>query len=502
MGSFLTPDELAKTARASQPRFASPVPTRPISNGEFSPFPQTELQRRFEHKLKELAESLAAKQGVSRRKFLRSAAGMAAAFVAMNEVFGPHFIVEAAEAADPERAAARARGLANQFIFDLQLHFIRDYNRDERFRRFLGFRGYTGRFLDPTIGEPNSNDLLKFPNFVKEVFLDSDTKIGMLSGSPTDEIKDWHLDTDEIAAACAAVNKEAGSLRMLGHAIFAPNQPGWMDEIDRVHEKLKPAAWKGYTMGDPGGPSKYRWRLDDEKLVYPAYEKMAKAGVRIVCIHKGLLPANAEQVMPGVTAFNNVDDVGKAAKDWTQLTFVIYHSGFKPAPRATAEQEKLFEETGRIDWVTDLAEVPNKYGVSNVYAEIGSTFAFTCITTPRLCAGILGQLIKGLGADHVFWGTDSIWYGSPQWQIEAFRRMEIPRDLRAKFGYSALGDAEGPVKRAILGLNGARLHGVKVATADGTPAYLRDRFAQLKADYERHGPGRSNIAYGYISRES
>jgi len=502
MGCFLTPDELSKTTRASRLRNGSPIPTHAVTNGEFTPPPRSELQRRFEGRLRQLAEPLARKQGMARRKFLKTAAGMATAFVAMNEVFGPHFVVESAEAADPERAAARARRLAKQFVFDEQLHFIRDYNRDARFKRFLGFRTYTSRFLDPKLGEATSNELLKFPNFVKEVFLDSDTKVGMLTGSPNDDIQDWHLNNDEIVAACKTVNKEAGSTRMLGHAIMAPNQPGWMEEIDRVHKLHKPAAWKGYTMGDPSGPSNYMWRLDDEKLMYPAYERMVKAGVRIVCVHKGLLPDNAEEVMPGATAHSDVSDLGKAAKDWPQISWVVYHSGFRPAPRPSAAYEKMFEESGRIDWVSDLAKIPDTFGVKNVYGEIGSSFAFTCVTNPRLCAGMLGTLIKGLGADHVLWGTDSIWYGSPQWQIEALRRMEIPIDLQKKFGFAPLGDADGEVKRAILGRNAARLHGVRTARVDGAPSYEGDRFAMLKEEYERLGPDRSNIAYGYIARES
>jgi hypothetical protein len=80
--------------------------------------------------------------------------------------------------------------------------------------------------------------------------------------------------------------------------------------------------------------------------------------------------------------------------------------------------------------------------------------------------------------------------------------MEIPLDLQKKFGFAELGDADGAVKRAILGLNGARLHGVRVTRADGSPDYERDRFAMLKEQYERLGPNRSNIAYGYIARES
>jgi len=41
----------------------------------------------------------------------------------------------------------------------------------------------------------------------------------------------------------------------------------------------------------------------------------------------------------------------------------------------------------------------------------------------------LGRSSKRFGVDHVLWGTDSIWYGTPQWQIEAFRRFQIPDQL-------------------------------------------------------------------------
>ena len=48
-----------------------------------------------------------------------------------------------------------------------------------------------------------------------------------------------------------------------------------------------------------------------------------------------------------------------------------------------------------------------------------------------------------MGADHVCWGTDAIWTGSPQWQIEALRRLEIPEDLQKKYGLAPLGPADG-----------------------------------------------------------
>ena len=119
-----------------------------------------------------------------------------------------------------------------------------------------------------------------------------------------------------------------------------------------------------------------------------------------------------------------------------------------------------FERTGHIPWVTELARIPEKYGVYNLYAELGTSFGTTAVTYPRHSATLLGTLIKGFGKDKVLWGKDSVWYGPPQWQIEAFRRIEIPPDLQEKFGLSLLGPAEGEVKNAIFGLNAARLYGV------------------------------------------
>jgi predicted TIM-barrel fold metal-dependent hydrolase len=68
-----------------------------------------------------------------------------------------------------------------------------------------------------------------------------------------------------------------------------------------------------------------------------------------------------------------------------------------------------------------------------------------------------------MGADHVCWGTDSVWFGSPQWQIEAMRRFEIPAELRKRFGYPALGEADGKIKNMIFGENSARLYGIDPA---------------------------------------
>ncbi|MGH7369727.1 MAG: amidohydrolase family protein, partial [Candidatus Methylomirabilaceae bacterium] len=117
---------------------------------------------------------------------------------------------------------------------------------------------------------------------------------------------------------------------------------------------------------------------------------------------------------------------------------------------------------------------------------------------PRLCAGLLGTLIKGMGVEHVLWGTDSVWYGSPQWQIEALRRLEIPEDLQKRHRFAPLGPANGPVKSAILGPNAARLYGL---AADGRHTPIRPSLLdEMKVEYQASGAGRSNLAYGYIHR--
>jgi predicted TIM-barrel fold metal-dependent hydrolase len=283
---------------------------------------------------------------------------------------------------------------------------------------------------------------------------------------------------------------------MLAHSIIQPMSDGWLDEVDRCIETLKPDSWKGYTIGDPIFLTKKgsNWRLDDEQRVYPFYEKCVKSGITTVCIHKGLLPADYEKSWPEVWKHATVWDLGKAAKDWPQITFIIYHSALRPFIELPDASLRQFEESGRIDWVTDLAEIPRKFGVKNVHAELGTCFANTCVTHPRLAAAMVGTLIKGLGRDKVVWGTDSVWYGSPQWQIEAMRRLEIPEDMQKKHGFAPLGAPDGPVKSAIFAGNAARHYKLDPTTA--MDALGVDELTAMRAAW-RGDP--SNLRYGYVA---
>jgi predicted TIM-barrel fold metal-dependent hydrolase len=492
---LLSDQELASLLPAETHAFAGPIPTQCVSSDEFMPVPQTPPQRRVEARLKEVGSTLARRQGVTRRQFFRTASGMAAAFLAMNEIYGALYDVTRAEAQTPEMAKERAGALAKQFVMDCHTHFLRD---DTRIMGFVRQRQAVGKAgWNPALaGKEQTIEDLKFANYYKEIFLDSDTKVALISGAPSEVLEDWFLTNEMKAEARARVNKDAGSRRLLSHAIFTPGYPGWMEQVDHAIKDLQPDSFKGYTIGDNTNKnlSKHPWRMDDEKLVYPFYEKLLKAGYDKVCVHKGLFPPSVEQQFPHLLAHSDVRDVGKAAKDWPKLTFVIYHGAYRFAGGGKVEDAWAhFEKTGRIEWVTDLAEVPAKFGVTNVYADVGQPFAQSTIADPRVSAAMMGQLVRGLGADHVVWGTDAIWTGSPQWQIEALRRLEIPEDMQKKHGFKPLGAADGPVKSAILGETNARLYKYERRAALAT-----DRIATLRADYEAAGAARSNLRYGYV----
>jgi predicted TIM-barrel fold metal-dependent hydrolase len=499
---FLSTQQLRELAAAEKTSFAAPIPTQIVSSDEYLPAPQSVKQREVESRLKELGNVLARKHGVSRRRFFQSAAGMAASYFVMNQVYGPIFSVSEAEAATPELADARAQALKQQMVFDAHTHFVRDdpsiaVSDPARVGGLMWQRTLVAKlgWNKDLAGKPQTVEDLKFQNFFKEIYLDSDTKVALLTNAPSDVPEDWLLPQGNVFETRDRVNKEAGSKRLLTHFTITPGQAGWLEAVDHAIEVYKPDGWKGYTIGDliltHGG--KHAYRLDDEKLMYPFYEKAAKSGIKTVCIHKGLFPPFAEQRLPHLREYAAVGDVGKAAKDWPQLNFAIYHSGFRHLGGPPDEGINEWNQSGRLPWLSELAEIPEKYGVSNVYGDLGAIFAWTVIAQPRLCAAMMGTLIKGLGADHVIWGTDSVWTGSPQWQIEALRRLKIPEDMQKKNGFQPLGPADGPIKSAILAANGLRLFGHE----RHAQLTVSDRFASIKARYEQDGPARSNLRFGY-----
>ena len=77
-------------------------------------------------------------------------------------------------------------------------------------------------------------------NYVKEIYMDSDTKVALLSNSPSDVPEDWFIPQDQVFKTREMVNKQAGTRRMLAHFTITPGQPGWLDQVDAAVERYKP----------------------------------------------------------------------------------------------------------------------------------------------------------------------------------------------------------------------------------------------------------------------
>ncbi len=313
MSTWLSEREQRLVAGAEAASAATPIPTQIVSNGEYLPPPQSATQKRVEARINELADLNGKRLGLSRRQFMRTSCGMAAAFLAMNDVYGNVFQVAPAEAREPELMLARAQSLAGQFIFDVQTHFVRD---DFDHKELLDLGEFASQHWNPKMKEEGVSSLAryKFQNYVKEIYYDSDTNLALLSGAPFDDPSWWLLSNEQIVKARELINDFAGSQRLLAHTVITPKQPGWMDEVDKAIAVYKPDSWKSYTIGDPLAPSKFPWRLDDEQLMYPFYEKAVKAGITTLCIHKGLLPPDYEKSFAGVWEYATAWDIGKAAQ--------------------------------------------------------------------------------------------------------------------------------------------------------------------------------------------
>ena len=258
-----------------------------------------------------------------------------------------------------------------------------------------------------------------------------------------------------------------------------PNQPGDLEGMDELASKHKIAAWKTYTQFGPGGKGFF---LDDEPGI-AMIEKARKLGIRNVAVHKGLAfgPESYEH--------STCVDVGRVAHRYPDVNFLIYHSGY-----VAGEKEGPYDpkRTDGIDaLVTSLVANGVKPG-TNVFAELGSTWRFL-MRDPDSAAHGLGKLLKFCGESNVLWGTDSIWYGSPQDQIQAFRTFQIAEGLREKHGYPQMTPA---LRAKIFGLNALKIYSIP---DDVLRKHVKDRVARERHEYRAH-PDPTFATYGPRNR--
>jgi uncharacterized protein len=459
-----------------------PIKLDSTSNGEFEPRPLDAVSRRANALARESAARLAQRLGQGRREFLVSACGAAASLLAINAAHaagrqpGGFFQVSAAAALEPELAAAELG--KREFIFDVQGHFVNPGG---------AWLGRVPAGAKPLSGMPKAGcgmgsgergylECLGRDEFIKDVFLDSDTDLMVLSFVPSRRDAE-PLTIEEAAATRAIVERLEGSQRLLLHARVNPNQPGDVEDMERL-AGFGVSAWKTYTQWGPEGRG--FWMTDDAGIAF--VEKARALGVRNVCIHKGI--PFGEQSYEHSTC----RDIGPIAKRFPDVNFLIYHSGWVPG---AAEGPYDPQRTDGVDaLVTSLLEAgfaPN----SNVYAELGSTWRFIGLRDPDSAAHTLGKLFRYVGEDNVLWGTDSIWYGSPQDQIQAFRTFQIAGALRDQHGYPEI---TPELRRKVFGLNATRPYALPVdelRRLTGTDALAREKSAYLERpapSFATYGP--------------
>ncbi len=427
-----------------------PVRIDSTSNGEFAPVPLEKHHTVANTDALRRADQNARRTGRSRRAFLISACGAATTLMAINEAnaaigkTGASF--ELPKEAGLDDAAAQYALAGNEFIFDVQGHFV---NPEGAWLEKTRDGHAPHRWMpNPCItGEPDSVlalNCLGPDSFIKDVFLDSDTDMMVLSFVPSTR-EDEPLKIEEADATRQIVDAMEGSHRLMLHGRVNPNQDGDIEDMQRLAEQFPIAAWKTYTQWGPDGEGFFMTDDVGEKMIAQA----KKLGVRNIAIHKGLAfgPRSFEH--------STCVDIGEAARRHPDINFILYHSGFDTGTTETAFTPGKGKAAGIDALCQSLLDAGIKPG-ANVYAELGSTWRFL-MRDPDQAAHTLGKLIRYCGEDNVLWGTDSVWYGSPQDQIQAFRAFQISERFREEFRYALL---TPEIKAKIFGLNATRPYGV------------------------------------------
>ncbi len=437
-----------------------PIKLDTTSNGEFVPVPLDRTNRLANRLAREQADTHARQQGVARRTFMVSACGAASTLLAFNAAnaaagrTGGFFDLHQDAAVDPD-AALDQLGV-REFVFDVQGHFV-------------GANGVGRVGLGPA------------EQFIQDIFLDSDTDMMVLSFIPSRREREL-LTIQEADETRRIIDQMDGTKRLLLHGRVNPNQPGDLEGMDELAEVWGVQAWKCYTQWGPDGTGFF---LHDD-LGLQLIEKARALGVKNICVHKGL-PFGRRSYEHSIAS-----DIGVVAKMFPDVNFLVYHSGF-----ITSQPEGPYDPN-RGEGVDALIRSVEENGIprnANVYAELGSTWRFA-MRNPEMAAHIVGKLVKHIGERNVLYGSDCIWFGSPQDQIQGLRAFQISQEFQDRYGYPAM----TPKLRAqIFGLNAARPYAIDVDEV--LQRARNDRIERRRAAY-RTSPDPHFLTYGPKTRRA
>jgi len=448
-----------------------PIKFGPVSNGEFYPVPHSPVVRETIRRTHKLADANARRLGMSRRRFLASTTGAAAAFFVLSacskdehasrgESPGGTFAVPEETTIDKDAALETLGG--EEFVFDVQTHYV---NYD------LAVAGgeWTSVFPFASCAEGkaagNSKACFTADAYFREMYVRSDTSMSILSALPTPN--GLGLASEDMVYAIDVATQIGCDGRVLMHGGAYPHR-GPIDAalagMTDLRDNYDIVAWKIYTMV----PTDSHFYFDDHDPTRPQIgqrfiDHVREIGPPIICTHKGI-----SSIVGTTPELADPSDIGPAAARNPDISFVVYHSGFEPdlgGKGAYDPNNTAPEGVDRLIRSLQQAQIePN----SNVYAELGGTWWFV-MRDPTVAAHVLGKLLKYVGEDRVVWGTDSIWFGTPQDQIQAMRTFQISEQLQEQYGYPALTDE---LKAKIFGLTSAALYGIDPITGkcDADPA--------------------------------
>lgn len=450
-----------------------PIKLDSTSNCEFEPLPLTQPNIDANAEAHRQADQRSRKLGLSRREFLVSACGAASSLLAMNAANAAHgrtggyFALSESSSLDLDEAAATLGD--REFIFDVQGHYVFPSTAQQRKAACRADHEDLSRGYMECLGADE---------FIQDVFMDADTDMMVLSFVPSARDSE-PLTIQEAAATREIIAEMDGTHRLLLHGRVNPNQDGDLEGMDMLAE-YGVSAWKTYTQWGPEGRG--FWLTDDVGIAF--IEKARALGVRNIAIHKGI-PFGGYEYQYSLSS-----DIGPIARQFPDVNFLIYHSGWVPG-----QPEGPYDPTrGRgVDELIRSCEEAGVMAQGNVYPELGSTWR-GMMQDPDSAAHLIGKLVKHFGEEQVLWGTDSVWYGSPQDQIQAFRSFQISEELQERHGYAAMSDA---LRAKVFGLNALRPYGISAEEAIRRAA--GDRISEQRLAY-REAPDPSFTTNGPRTR--
>jgi predicted TIM-barrel fold metal-dependent hydrolase len=499
--------------------YESPVWLGNMSNGEFFR-PQTERDRKVRELVLQRADDFARRKGMDRREFMASSMGMATTLSVLNFAAGcggkdgmmkssdvEKFLKDAGttpydaglssagssgSVAGSSSGAAGARssssggGGAGSGAMDMDAGmrtppsagssggggsdggFMIDPEMcmDEQFADMVFKRDYF--ILDfqthhtnegspgPVFDECMDGAECTSPDtYVRKIFEMSDTTVAVLSGLPaqideaTNDLSGFAFKNEDMRNSRDRVNKAARMLnpmageRMVAHCQISPKNNPEANARMMMENKQKydTRGWKCYP------PTEGGWFLhENDAFIQTAIE----LDEPLVCLHKGFPFQGWSRVHA-----NPIPDVPVVAMRYPNVNFVVYHSAYDSAHVEGPFNPDPNPDDGGTDRLWKAIQ-DNNLANKNVYAEMGSAWVLS-MKDPVIAQHYIGKALKYIGEDRVVWGSECVWFGSPQNQIEAMKMFKISTEFQDMYGYPDFTDT---IRRKIFGLNGAGLYRV------------------------------------------